>query len=116
MMIAVVATGNHFWVDGFVGASLCLGAVLLVQRWFPLTDESRPFKGVPQRAVEVEAADEAGRGEPAGVSGLLPPFLGEDLRLRFKPPHGFSRIGSGATIAALDRAGTGHRRLSRGKI
>jgi hypothetical protein len=28
MMIAVVATGNHFWLDGVVGAGLCLGAVM----------------------------------------------------------------------------------------
>jgi uncharacterized membrane protein YjdF len=28
MMIAVVATGNHFWLDGVFGAALCLGAVV----------------------------------------------------------------------------------------
>ena len=27
MMVAVVATGNHFWLDGVFGAALCLGAV-----------------------------------------------------------------------------------------
>ena len=30
MMVAVVATGNHFWLDGVVGAAVCLGAVALV--------------------------------------------------------------------------------------
>ena len=28
MMIAVVATGNHYWLDGVVGAAICLGAVM----------------------------------------------------------------------------------------
>jgi uncharacterized membrane protein YjdF len=27
MMVAVVATGNHFWLDGVFGSALCLGAV-----------------------------------------------------------------------------------------
>jgi hypothetical protein len=27
MMIAVIGTGNHFWLDGVLGAALCLGAV-----------------------------------------------------------------------------------------
>jgi hypothetical protein len=31
MMVAVVATGNHFWLDGVVGAALCLWAVLLTR-------------------------------------------------------------------------------------
>jgi hypothetical protein len=27
MMVAVIGTGNHFWLDGVLGAALCLGAV-----------------------------------------------------------------------------------------
>jgi hypothetical protein len=30
MMVAVVGTGNHFWLDGVIGAALCLGAVLVI--------------------------------------------------------------------------------------
>jgi hypothetical protein len=29
MMLAVVATGNHFWLDGVFGAAICLGAVVV---------------------------------------------------------------------------------------
>jgi hypothetical protein len=31
MMLSVVATGNHFWLDGMVGASLCLGALVVTR-------------------------------------------------------------------------------------
>lgn len=30
MMLAVVATGNHFWLDGVLGAAICLGAVAVL--------------------------------------------------------------------------------------
>jgi hypothetical protein len=30
MMVAVVGTGNHFWLDGVIGAALCLGAVVVL--------------------------------------------------------------------------------------
>lgn len=50
MMIAVVATGNHFWIDGVIGALLCASAMVLVQRWWPQTAETRSFKGAPARA------------------------------------------------------------------
>ena len=50
MMIAVVATGNHFWIDGVIGALLCASAMVLVQRWRPQTAEMRSFKDAPARA------------------------------------------------------------------
>ena len=38
MMAAVVATGNHFWLDGVIGATLCLsGAAAVGRRPYPST-------------------------------------------------------------------------------
>ena len=34
-ILVVVATGNHFWLDGIVAAAL-LGLALLSQRWSPI--------------------------------------------------------------------------------
>lgn len=47
MMIAVVATGNHYWLDGVVGSAICLGAVMSTG---PQPDPvSTPAPSVPVR-------------------------------------------------------------------
>lgn len=41
MMVAVVATGNHYWLDGVAGAALCLGALAMIRPRSARPNENR---------------------------------------------------------------------------
>jgi hypothetical protein len=90
MMIAVVATGNHFWLDGVFGAALCLGAVAATGPRLGPVPASSPYLSGRLSIPTMLATRARVRNVITLVCGLLVfTFLGRLLDPVFTPYWGY---------------------------